>query len=54
MYLRYYTGKGNLSTNNQVGETGKSSGWELALVTEPSNNRSQITPDKELVCPIHS
>lgn len=50
MYLKYHTGKENPSANNQVGETGKTSGWELALLTEPSNNRSKITPDKELVC----
>ncbi|KAH0706519.1 hypothetical protein KY289_011595 [Solanum tuberosum] len=41
-------GKENPSANNQVSETRKTSGWELALVTEPSNNRSQITSDKEL------
>lgn len=52
MYLEYYTGKENPSANYPAGETGKTSGWELALLTEPSNNRSKITPDKELVCPL--
>lgn len=41
-------GKENPSANHPVGETGKTSGWELALLTEPSTSRSKITPDKEM------
>ncbi|XP_060211355.1 putative clathrin assembly protein At5g57200 [Lycium barbarum] len=35
-------------SGNQASEAGKTSGWELALLTAPSNNRSKITPDKKL------
>ncbi|PHT52751.1 hypothetical protein CQW23_07213 [Capsicum baccatum] len=42
-------GKENPSANNQAIDTGKTSGWELALLTAPSNNRSKIVSDKELL-----
>ncbi|KAK4343938.1 hypothetical protein RND71_037032 [Anisodus tanguticus] len=41
-------GKENPSANYQLSEAGKTSGWELALLTAQSNNRSNITPDKQL------
>lgn len=41
-------GKENSSANYQASEMGKTPGWELALPTAPSTNRSKITPDKEL------
>ncbi|KAM3248332.1 putative clathrin assembly protein isoform X2 [Capsicum annuum] len=41
-------GKENPSANNRAIDTGKTSGWELALLTAPSNNRSKIISDKEL------
>ncbi|XP_016565204.1 putative clathrin assembly protein At5g57200 isoform X5 [Capsicum annuum] len=42
-------GKENPSANNRAIDTGKTSGWELALLTAPSNNRSKIISDKELL-----
>lgn len=42
-----YAGDIPLSSNNALAEIGKSSGWELALVTTPSNtNKPQVSETK--------
>jgi len=44
--LRFYVG--NNSSNLALADTNGTSGWELALVTTPSNHTSQA-PDRRMV-----
>ncbi|KAK3033283.1 hypothetical protein RJ639_033214 [Escallonia herrerae] len=44
----FQPGSDSLSTNNGLNEIGNSSGWELALVTTPSNNNSNVAQNNKL------
>jgi len=46
--LKFYVGNNN-SNNLALSNIGGTTGWELALVTTPSNHTSQA-PDHAMVC----
>lgn len=50
--LIYFAGYDPPSSNNALVEIGKTSGWELALVTAPSNSSKPQVAEANMVRPL--